>query len=169
MSESTGHITDWLRDAHAMEKQAETLLKGEIRRIKNYPELTQRLEEELERTLVQQEQLKECLNRLDVNHSVVKDSGAKVLAFGQDLSGVFLGDEVVKAVLSLYVFAHMGVCSYRILTDAAEIRADEQTRQMCEDLMKTEENFAAWLMDFVPKLTQEFLQRSDVDSKRAKR
>jgi ferritin-like metal-binding protein YciE len=169
MSKTTGHITDWLRDAHAMEEQAETLLKGEIGRIKNYPELTQRLEQELKKTLAQQEQVKQCLTRLDAKHSTVKDIGAKLLGVGQDLSGIFVSDEVVKGVLSLYVFTHMGICSYRMLAEAAAIAEDEQTRQICERLMKSKEEFAAWLMDFVPRVTREFLQRSDSGSKQAKR
>jgi ferritin-like metal-binding protein YciE len=169
MSTSTEHLTDWLRDAHAMEQQAETLLKGEIKRIKNYPELTQRLEQELQKTLTHQEQMKQCLTRLDAKTSTVKDLGAKALAFAQDMSGLFVADEVVKAALSLYVFTHMGVSSYKILTEAATVRADAQTRQTCEGLMKSKQEFADWLLEYMPQLTREFLQRSDVDSKKAKR
>ena len=169
MSDSDKHVTDWLRDAHAMEQQAETMLKGEISRIEHYPELRHRLEEELEKNRLQQEQLKQCLSRLGEKHSTLKDTGAKVMAFAQSLSGVVVSDEVVKGAMALYVFTQMEICSYKILAEAAAVRIDEQTRQTCEGLMKTEEEFAAWLMDYMPKLTREFLRRSDGDNKHAKR
>lgn len=38
---------DWLRDAHAMEKQAESMLESMVKRIDSYPELCTRLEQHL--------------------------------------------------------------------------------------------------------------------------
>ena len=35
---------DWLRDAHAMEKQAESMLESMVKRIDSYPEFCTRLE-----------------------------------------------------------------------------------------------------------------------------
>tara|TARA_R100000049_G_C1878897_1_gene35970 strand:+ start:207 stop:329 length:123 start_codon:yes stop_codon:yes gene_type:complete len=33
------YLEDWLRDAHAMEKQAEEMLKAQAKRIEHYPAL----------------------------------------------------------------------------------------------------------------------------------
>uniref|UniRef100_UPI0024E04E45 DUF892 family protein n=1 Tax=Escherichia coli TaxID=562 RepID=UPI0024E04E45 len=41
------HYHDWLRDAHAMEKQAESMLESMASRIDNYPELRARIEQHL--------------------------------------------------------------------------------------------------------------------------
>ena len=41
---------NWLRDAHAMEKQAEVILIAAIRRSENYPPLRTRLEQHLYET-----------------------------------------------------------------------------------------------------------------------
>lgn len=41
---------NWLRDAHAMEKQAESLLMATIRRLDNEPQLRTRLEQHLYET-----------------------------------------------------------------------------------------------------------------------
>lgn len=35
----TEHYHDWLRDAHAMEKQAESMLESMASRIENYPDI----------------------------------------------------------------------------------------------------------------------------------
>ncbi len=39
------HLEDWLRDAHAMENQAEKMLKAHASRLENYPLLQRRIEE----------------------------------------------------------------------------------------------------------------------------
>ncbi len=44
------HYHDWLRDAHAMEKQAESMLESMASRIDNYPELRARIEQHLNET-----------------------------------------------------------------------------------------------------------------------
>ena len=37
------NLLDWLRDAHAMEQQAESMLKGQAERLEHYPELKGRI------------------------------------------------------------------------------------------------------------------------------
>lgn len=39
MTEPKERLVQWLRDAHAMEEQAETILSGQIERLENYPEI----------------------------------------------------------------------------------------------------------------------------------
>lgn len=44
------HYHDWLRDAHAMEKQAESMLESMAGRIDNYPDLRARIEQHVNET-----------------------------------------------------------------------------------------------------------------------
>lgn len=44
------HLNDWLRDAHAMEKQAETMLTAQAERLEHYPELRARIVQHIEET-----------------------------------------------------------------------------------------------------------------------
>jgi Domain of unknown function (DUF892) len=44
------HLIDWLRDAHAMEEQAKTMLESQISRLKHYPEALPRLQQHLAET-----------------------------------------------------------------------------------------------------------------------
>jgi Rad3-related DNA helicase len=39
MNDETHHILDWLRDAHAIEQQSESMLQSQVKRLQNYPEL----------------------------------------------------------------------------------------------------------------------------------
>src|SRR3954462_894596 len=96
MPESREWLIQWLRDAHAMEEQAETMLSGQLSRIENYPELSDRIRMHVEETKEQAVRLKTCLDGLDEASSTLKDAGAKLMATAQSLSGIFAGDEVMK-------------------------------------------------------------------------
>lgn len=50
MANPNEHLVDWLRDAYAMEKQAESMLKAQSSRLENYPELRQRIDQHLQET-----------------------------------------------------------------------------------------------------------------------
>jgi ferritin-like metal-binding protein YciE len=50
MPEAHEWMIQWLRDAHAMEEQAQTMLLGQVSRIENYPELKDRISKHLEET-----------------------------------------------------------------------------------------------------------------------
>ena len=82
------HYHDWLRDAHAMEKQAESMLESMASRIDNYPELRARIEQHLSETKNQIVQLETILDRNDISRSVIKDSMSKMAALGQSIGGI---------------------------------------------------------------------------------
>ncbi len=48
------NLLDWLRDAHAMEQQAEQMLKAQSSRLEHYPDLKARIDLHLQETLGQQ-------------------------------------------------------------------------------------------------------------------
>jgi len=169
MTEVTKHVDQWLRDAHAMEKQAVSILRGQSGRIKHYPELAARMEEHLEETNSQIERLEACMERRGTSKSGMKDAGAQLTAMMQNLSGVFAGDEVMKSVLASYAFENMEIASYRILAAAAKAEGDTQTAELCDALCKEEEAMADWLKDHMGTLTGQFLERSADDDKTAKR
>lgn len=54
MTTARERLVQWLRDAHAMEEQAETMLKGHLDRVKHYPQFEARVGEHLRETRDQQ-------------------------------------------------------------------------------------------------------------------
>ena len=42
------NLLDWLRDAHAMEQQAEQMLKAQSKRLEHYPQLKARIDQHIE-------------------------------------------------------------------------------------------------------------------------
>lgn len=169
MSDPKSTVLDWLRDAHAMEQQSEQMLTGEIKRLEHYPKLKARLEQHIEETRGQQQLLQQCIERLGGSTSSIKDMGAKLMAFGQAASGMFVSDEVVKGAMSAYVFENMEIASYTILIAAAKIAGDSETQRVCEQILPQELAMADWLREYLPELTDTFLERKadpDVSAKR---
>ena len=161
-------LLDWLRDAHAMEEQAETMLSAMAKRIENYPDLRTRIEAHLEETQRHAHLLRGCLERLGGETSVVKDVMGKFVAIGQGFSGIFVADEIIKGSMASYTFEHMEIVAYKVLISAAESADDGETRAVCQSILREEEAMAAWLAENIGPLTQKFLMREEAPELTAK-
>ncbi|MBX8477648.1 ferritin-like domain-containing protein [Pseudomonas capsici] len=163
------NLVDWLRDAHAMEQQAEKMLTAQAERLEHYPSLKRRIEEHIEETRGQQQRIGECLSRYDESPSTLKDLTGKVMAFGQAVSGSMMSDEVVKGAMSGYVFENVEIAAYTVLIEAAKVAQDPETQRACEETLQQEEAMAKWLLEHLPEITAAFLARSrnpDLEAKK---
>ncbi|UUQ64314.1 DUF892 family protein [Pseudomonas fuscovaginae UPB0736] len=163
------NVLDWLRDAHAMEQQAEKMLKAQSERLEHYPQLKARIDQHIQETLGQQQLIDECLERLGGSSSTLKDLGGKLMAFGQAVGGSLMSDEVIKGAMAGYVFENMEIASYTVLRTAAQEAGDAQTQAACEKILPQEIAMAEWLLEKLPELTQAFLERSAAPDTQAKR
>lgn len=162
------HLNDWLRDAHAMEQQAEKMLTAQAERLEHYPELRARIVQHIEETRWQQGMLDECLTRRGISNSVMKDLGGKLAAFGQAVGGMTTSDEVVKGAMAGYVFENLEIASYTSLIAAAAAVGDTATASACEQIIVQERAMAAWLLEHLPQVTQAFLARAEAPGVTAK-
>lgn len=152
-------LGQWLRDAHAMEQQAETMLNAQAARLEHYPELRQRIEHHITETQSQARRLEECIERVGTQVSAVKDAGGKTTAMMQGFGGMFAGDEVVKGAMAGYAFEHFEISAYAALIGAAEAAGDNATADVCREILREEEEMAGWLRDHLPRVTKQFLAR----------
>ncbi|UPG87648.1 DUF892 family protein [Luteibacter aegosomatis] len=169
MAELQENLIDWLRDAHAMEQQAEQMLKAQASRIEHYPKLKARIEQHLQETLGQQRLLEGCLARHDTKGSVAKDLMGKVMAFGQAAGGAVNSDEIVKGAIAGYVFENLEIATYTTLRAAALAVGDTETVRVCDEILPQERAMAEWLLDHLPELTDDFLARDVTPGVEAKR
>jgi ferritin-like metal-binding protein YciE len=168
MEQAEERLMEWLRDAHAAEEQAETMLTGMARRLKNYPKLKARITKHIAETKRQAKLVRGCIERRNGKTSMIKDAGGKLLATGQALSGMFVGDEVMKGSLASYAFEAMEIASYRILISAANYVGDRETARVCERILAEEEAMASWLEKNIPALTKQYLKREETPGAVAK-
>lgn len=164
MTEDT-HETwiDWLRDAHAMEAQAETMLNAQIGRLETYPAVKMRMEQHLRETEAQRAALRRLLESHGESASGLKDTMGKIMAAGQGLSGVFASDEVMKGALAGYTFEHMEIASYRMLITGAQELGLTDAAAVLEPILQEEIAMADWLGENLAPLTRSFLARSESD------
>lgn len=169
MATRNENLLAWLRDAHAMEQQAEQMLKAQASRLEHYPALKARIEKHFEETQGQRELLEGCLERLGEKTSTLKDIAGKLTAFGQAIGGSMMSDEVIKGAMSGYVFENLEIASYTVLIAAAKAAGDHETQRVCETILPQEVAMADWIKDHLPQLTEAFLTRSEAPDTEAKR
>ena len=161
-------LNEWLRDAHAMEEQAEQMLSATAGRIENYPELKARLEQHLRETQQQASDLKACIDRRGAGSSTLKDMAGKLTAMAQGMSGMFVSDEVIKGSMASYTFEHMEIAAYRVLVATAEEAGDSQTAEVCRRILREEEAMADWLKEHLAPVTRQYLARDQMPGATAK-
>jgi ferritin-like metal-binding protein YciE len=152
-------LNQWLRDAHAMEKQAAQMLSGQASRIESYPKVRDRIRQHLKETEEHARRVEACLKARGDDTSLLKDAGAQMMAMGQAFAGMFAGDEIMKGSLASYTFEHMEIASYKIIIAAAEELGDMKAAQACRQNLSEEIAMADWLSENVGELTLEFLDR----------
>jgi ferritin-like metal-binding protein YciE len=168
MASAEERLMEWLRDAHAAEQQAETMLTGVASRLENYPDLKARIEQHIRETQRQADLVRGCIERRGGSTSMIKDAGGKMMAFGQAMSGMFVGDEVMKGSIASYAFEAMEIASYRILITTAEQVGDQETARICEQILQEEKAMADWLEQNLPNLTKNYLMREETPGATAK-
>ena len=120
---------EWLREAHAAEEQAKTMLSGFADRLQ-HPELKKRVKAHVKENERQAERVRECIERRDGSPSTIKVASAKLMVLGQALSGIFVGDEVLKRGNVIGAFEAMEI-NYKILISTAETVGDKKTAAVC--------------------------------------
>lgn len=166
---SNDHLNDWLRDAHAMEEQAETMLSSMLSRIKNYPELSQRISQHIEETRGQQAVVKRCLERRGQDNSTMKDMAAKAMATFQGFSGALASDEIVKGSMFSFAFENLEIAAYKNIIEAARYVGDTETAVECERILQEEIAMAQWLEKNTGAVVRHFLMLADEPDATAKR
>lgn len=168
-SRASEHLMDWLKDAHAMEEQAETMLKGMASRIESYPDLHQRIEQHIEETKEQQRLIRGCIKRRGADTSLLKDLTGKATATFQGFSGMLVSDEVVKGSMFSFAFENLEIAAYSQLQEAASYVGDAETAEVCGRILLEERAMAQWLEHNSPALVRHFLARADNPEAQAKR
>ena len=157
MKTARDHLTDWLRDAYAMENQAIQMMENMESRLKSYPELETRLRQHIEETRQQAEQVRDCLQRLGTDTSTIKTAVAGFTGMMQALSGVVAEDEVVKGGVFSYGFEQWEIANYTALIKTAELAGEPEIRTTLEGILRQEEAMAEWLKQHLPDITQKYV------------
>lgn len=159
MSTPGEHLMHWLRDAHAMQKQAMESVENQIDRLRNYPELRNWANEHVQTAQKHRELIRQCIERRGGSTSTIKNVAMSVFGKLQELSGMLMADEILKNVIADYAFKHYQIACYKSLIAAAEEAGDPETKQVCEGILSTDQQLADRLLPYIPQVTHEYMRR----------
>ena len=157
MKTARERVIEWLRDIHAAEEQAHTLLRKTASQLDGHAGCSAGLDRHGEVSKQQAARLKDCLEDLGEGTSTLKVATGQASALIQTLSGYVVGDEPVKALLAIASFTQMEASSYRILSAGARIAGLDSVTSLCSSHLAEEEDFAQWLEAQTEPLTTAFL------------
>ena len=152
-------VIAWLNDAHAMELGIAQVLESHAASAADHPQMQTRLQQHLDATKRHAELVKGCIERLGGQTSALKSGMANVMGTVQGMSTGAAKDELVKNALHDYGTEHFEIASYTSLMAAAQQAGDQETARICREILLEEEQMANWLIEQIPVVTLEQLQR----------
>lgn len=147
-----------LRNAHALENEALSIMQRQIDRLENYPDVLKRLKEHHKETEVQIERLKQILDDFDEGSSKVKDFGGSLMGNLAALGHSVAGDEILKNTFANYAFENYEIASYKSLVTLADVTGFGAHTKLLEQTLGEEIAMASWLDDNVEKVTLRFVE-----------
>jgi len=149
-----------LSNAHAMEAQAEQLLKRQIERLDDFPDMKMRLQEHLDETYTQQRRLDAILETFGESASTLKDTALSLIGNLAAVAHRPADDEVLKNAFASFAFENYETAAYKSLISIAEALGETKAigplRQSCDE----EEAMAGWLSSQLDSVTRRFIQKA---------
>lgn len=152
-----------LKNAHAMEKQALSILKPQVKRIENYPDMRARIDQHITETEGQISRLETIFDQIDESHSGFKDM---VLSMGGAMAALghaAAGDEILKDTFANYAFEHYEIAAYKSLIALSETVTGNGVTSLLRQTLSEEEQMAQWIGDHVGLVTAQYLALREAD------
>ena len=145
-----------LVNAHAVEKQALSIMTPQVERIENYPEVADRLRAHIEETNGQIARLDEILASFETSGSTVKDLGLSLSGTMAALTHSVAGDEIVKNSFANYAFEHFEIAAYKSLLVMAEDGGFSNATPLLQQSLGEEQAMAQWIDGTLPVVTRRY-------------
>lgn len=152
-------LINWLNDAHGMENALIQILEHQIKDAKDYPQVQSKLEQHLEQTRQHAQKVKGCVEALGSSTSAVKTGMANIFGQIQALSTGAAKDEMVKNALADFAAENFEVASYSAIIHIAQQLGEQQTVNVCQQILQEDAEMARWIHQNLPTLVQETLPK----------
>ena len=150
---------DGLRNAHAMEKQALSIMQPQLNRLEHYPEVSALLDKHIRETEGQIERLDEILAGMDASASGLKDAGLSLSGSMAAMSHTLAGDEILKNSFANFAFENFEAASYKSLLTIADVGGFGTATPLLTQSLNEELSMAAWVDENNATLTRRYLER----------
>ena len=145
-----------LVNAHAVEKQALSIMTPQVSRIYQYPEVAERLRLHIEETNGQIARLDEILAEFDSSGSALKDMGLSMTGSMAAIGHSVAGDEIIKNSFANYAFEHFEIVAYKSLLVMAEDGGFTAAMPLLQQSLGEEQAMAEWIDDTLPMVTRRY-------------
>jgi ferritin-like metal-binding protein YciE len=145
-----------LKNAHAMENQALSIMKPQASRIENYPDIEAQLRRHIVETEGQIERLERILDSLDEDKSSIKDLALSVAGTFAAVGHTVAGDEILKNSMANFAFENFEIAAYKSLIALAEATGNEGAVPDLEANLGEEIAMAEWLDENIQAVTLKF-------------
>ena len=146
-----------LKNAHAMEKQALSIMRPQLERIEHYPDVARMLDQHIGETEAQIERLDRLLDGVDSGSSGLKDTMMSMFGGMASVGHAAAGDEILKNAIANHAFENYEIAAYTILKTTAEAAGQTQAIGLIEQNLEEERRMAAAIAESLPSLTQAYL------------
>lgn len=146
-----------LKNAHAMEKQALSIMEPQVKRLEHYPDLSRRLQSHISETETQIKRLDDVLASVDESSSSLKDTFLSAFGSMAALGHVTAGDEVLKNSFANLAFENYEIGAYISLITAARGVGDTNAQRLLEQSLDEERRMADWVAEHIPTVTETFI------------
>ena len=148
-----------LRDAHAMEHQALSLMDRQIEHLAHYAEVETRLRSHRGETEAQIARLETILAGLGERSSIIKDLTMELGANLQAMAHMMAPDEIIKNSLANFAFENFEAASYKSLITLADAGSFAAATPLLTASLDEELSMANWVDDHNAELTLAYVHR----------
>lgn len=150
-----------LRNAHAMENEALGIMKPQLKRIENYPQVAERLDQHIRETEGQLQRLGDLLDGIGEANSALKDTALSVMGTMAALGHALAGDEILKSSFANFAFENFEIAAYNSLLVLTEAGTFPQAAQVLRQNLAEEEAMAEWLRQNLAGVTRRYVELSE--------
>lgn len=151
-------LINWLNNAYAMEISIKETLENQLGSAKDYPDVTRLLEEHIDQTASQAERIKNEITRLGGKISSVKSTFSKVMGEVQGALPAAADDAVIKNLIADHATEHFEHATYIALITAAQHLGEDETAQVCNEIMQEELVTSEKTKELLEKTTRQYLE-----------
>ena len=145
-----------LKNAHAMENQALSIMKPQASRIESYPDVEARIKQHISETEGQIARLEKLLDGLDEDKSSLKDLALSVAGTFAAVGHTVAADEILKNSMANFAFENFEIAAYKSLIALAQASGHQDAVADLELNLQEELAMADWLDQNIGPVTLKF-------------
>ncbi|WP_306754159.1 ferritin-like domain-containing protein [Paracoccus actinidiae] len=156
---------DGLRNAHAMEKQALSIMQPQLNRLEHYPQVSALLDRHIRETEAQIQRIDQIFETLNESSSGLKDTMLSLSGSMAAMTHSMATDEILKNSLANFAFEHFEIAAYTALLTAAQEANVTQAIPLLEQNLQEEVAMASAIHDGLPDVVRQYITLSASDQR----